>query len=319
MSITCLIIEGMTLIAILYLIWKITRLGDCSVSSKLGATEPSKSKVKKNQIRNLISFIDKTVKEKRYNVAKQCFNREPASFDLLCLLWELHKETLSDPLPSIIQRDMVQDMTAAIVHYKQTCDIEDIEKPNSISEELEQHSLEVLEKLRKESRDLVKRQLVRIQEYVVMLRKDPENKDVLRELEKLDNSLNKDLIEQTPELQAKYHQISEKLMSIFTQQEEDKEDLEKKEKNYNLKAIMNHKKALEMFEADTGFFEENNYKKGNGLCDLVKLIGGWDNRHLLPSTISYTNTIYGTIFSKLKKGAQLSITKKMVLEEKKPL
>ncbi|MCK4821806.1 hypothetical protein KA005_38935, partial [bacterium] len=220
----------------------------------------------------------------------------------------------SESMPTILQRDMIQDMSAAIAVYRQACDMEEIEKANSISEELEQLSSEVLERLREEGRELVKRQLHQLQELTGVLSADPDNKEVLRELENLDNSLNKELIEAVPELHAEYRKTSDELVSIFTLEKDEQEDIEKKEQAYNLKAIKKHRKALEMFEADTG-----KYKKGAEINKLVRLIGGWDNRYLLPSTISYTNTIYGTIFSKLKKEAQLSITELMVHEKKKPL
>ena len=319
MDLVNIIIGSTSLIGLLYLIWKISSLENSVKYRKSESKSSSNREPKKNRISHFLGLIKKANGSIKYDLAKHCFNREPASYDLLCVLWELHKEAIAESMPNILQRDMIQDMSNAIVLYRQMCDIEDIEKTNSISEELEQLSSEVLKRLKMESRDLLKRQLTHLQALTEALSSDSENKDILKELEKLDNSLNKDLIETVPELQKEYRKVSDKLLLIFTQEGDDQEDTAKKEQAYNLKAINKHKKALELFEADTGFLEENNFKKGTGLSTLVGMIGGWDNRYLLPSTISYANTIYGTIFSKLKKEAQLSITKMMVHEKKKPL
>ena len=314
MNLANMIIGAISLIAILYLLWKIERIEKSNRYSNSENAKPTTQNPETDRTSQFINYIEKAPDDRKYYIARHCFNRLPASYELLSLLWKFHKETQSESMPTILQRDMIQDMSAAIATYRQACNIEDIERSNSISEELEQLSSEVLERLQSEGRELIKRQLFRLQELTGVLSDDPDNKEILRELEKLDNSLNKELIESIPELLADYRQTSDMLVSIFTQKDDDQEIIEKKEQAYNLKAIKNHKKALERLEAD-----KSNIKHGTGLEKIVSLIGGWDNRYLLPSTISYTNTIYGTIFSKLKKEAQLSITELMVHEKKKSL
>lgn len=319
MELANIIIGVISLFILLYLLWKIERKEKSSLNSNSETPLLTNQKPETDRTSQFLSYIEKAPEDRKYYITRHCFNRLPASYDLLNLLWNMYKETISESMPTILQRDMIQDMSAAITLYRQECGIEDIEKANSISEELEELSSEVLERMRKEGRELVKRQLFQLQKLTGILSNDPDNKEVLRKLEKLDNSLNKELIEAIPELHAEYSKTSDKLVSIFTREKDGQKDIEKKEQAYNLKAIKNHKKALEMFEADTGLSKENKFKSGTGLQKLVRLIGGWDNRHLLPSTISYSNTIYGTIFSKLKKEAQLSITELMVHEKKKAL
>ncbi|GEM_PF-4341246 len=314
MELVIMIVVALSLTALLYLIWKTGQIEKRNQNSN-SETRLTTHKPDADRTSEFLSYIETTPKDRKYYIAKHCFNRLPASYELLSLLWKLHQETLSESMPAILQRDMIQDMSAAIATYRQVCNIEDIEKSNSISEELEQLSSKVLERLQREGIELVKRQLFRLRELIDVLSDDPDNRETLRELKKLDNSLNKELIEAIPELLTEYRQTSDALVSIFTHKKDDEQEIiEKKEQAYNLKAIKNHKLALEKFEE-----KKRDIKRGSGLKKIVNLIGGWDNRHLLPSTISYTNTIYGTIFSKLNKEAQLSITELMVHEKKKLL
>jgi len=273
-----------------------------------------------NQIeKKYMESIENAHEDDKSTLIRHCFNRLPSSYNLLYFLWENQKVLIENASSTIMRRNLVIDMNNAVTLYRGKCNIEDLNKADYFFDELEKISDGLLVKLRNEQRDNVESQIKQLEENIERLSNDKNNEEIIKDLERLDNSLDKEFIESLPTLKARYKNCSESLISLFsTDTSSDEEDSEK-EKKYNFNAIDSYKKALQLFEEDTGLLEENNFKKGIGLARLVELIGGWDNRYLLPSTMSYTNTIYGMIFSKLKKEAQLNMTKLMVKEKKKVL
>ena len=123
------------------------------------------------------------------------------------------------------------------------------------------------------------------------------------------------------DLLKEYDAITKRLLAIFQPDanKNAKGKREESERQYNLNAVEQHKEALATFNKDNEFLEENNFKKGLNLDLLVDRVGGWDLRYLYPSTLSYTNSVYSYIFSKLKPEAQLKITEKMIKSDKKTI
>jgi hypothetical protein len=319
------LIIGLLLVCIMLLILILKKTIRKELSENNLASNQIESRdadVKANDVsileKEYILLIKNAPDEKKSTLIRHCFNRLPMSFDLLDLLWKDQIEIISNTESSVLQRNLIIDMTNAISLFRNNCRVEEIDKVDFITDELEKLSDNLLVKLRNDQRIHIEGQINMLEESIKKLSNDKENKEIVKELERLDNKLDKDFLESLPTLKARYQSCSEKLLSIFTDEKEDI-DSDKLIEDYNIQAINSHREALKIFEEDTGLLEENKLKKGIGIGKLVKLIGGWDNRYLLPSTVSYTNTIYGIIFSKLKKEAQLTITELMVKEKKKEL
>jgi hypothetical protein len=312
------VLAAINLIVLAWVVWTMRKLHE--ERPILTAVEKETTELSSSNIEDgYIELINKASEEERLGITRHCFNRLPNSYQLLNMLWYLQKERIvDDELPPLLRRELIRDIDSAVRLYRLTCNVDEIANSERILEELAELSAGVVEKLQEEEEELLNQQLKELEQHVKLLSKDKENKDILSMLEQLDKTISKDRIGSYPALKAKYDNCSEKLISIFTDTDAEKEQ-QKKEAKYNQKAIESHKNALELFEADSAFLEEHKFKKGQKLNQLLKYIGGWDHRYLLPSTLSYTNTVYGRIFSKMKKDAQLKMTEQMVKAKKKPL
>ncbi len=257
----------------------------------------------------------------RVNIIRHCFNRLPSSFALLEKLWAVQKKQLEEIDDAQYRREIIRDMNNAVTLYRQSCLIAYIDKADSIVESLEKHSESVMKDLRNKEKNGLLALIKQLQVCVKKLESNSNDKTAIADIESIDAAIDKVRLNTFVDLSKKYKLATEKLLSIFQSDSKGgaKKNDDKKEKQYNLNAIANHKDALAKFNKDNEFMEENNFKKGLKLDELVSLLGSWDLRYLYPSTISYTNNVYNHIFSKLKPDSQLKITELMVKMNKKPL
>ena len=279
------------------------------------------SKEKKSIEEYYLETIKKSKDEERLIVAQHCFNRLPNSFNILEILWEIINKELENEKDPIIQRQILVEMDNYIIRYRNLCEIANINKSNNLSTEIDKWSKKVLASLSAQEIESFKATLIGLESKITKLVKSKnEDKKLIDEIQKIDSAIDKKRIENFPELNNKYHELSSTLTDFFNKiDSQQNNSMDFSEKKYNEDAIACHKEAFEKFDSDTGLLEENNYKRGERLNELVSLLGGWENRYLLSSTLTYTATIYNAIFSKLKNNAQLEITKLMVEANRKEI
>lgn len=268
---------------------------------------------KNNLEQDYLSCINKASDNNKLTLTRHCFNRLPDSFPLLQRLWETTKEKLSEDIPPIIQREYIADINDAVTLYRKNCDINSLNKADSIVEELEKYSKNILDKLKEEEHMEMAKLVDKLESSIGRLSNNKENKELLKEIEKIDTKINKDRLENFPELKTRYDKCSSKLMASLNNAHEEKSD-KTKEYYYNKKAIDFHKEALDNFNSEKGVLN-----KSYNLEKIVRLVGGWDSRYLYPSTLTYTNTVYMSIFSKLKPHDQFRITELMIQAKQKTL
>lgn len=267
-----------------------------------------------------VELINNASPEMTFLTIQHCFNRLPGSFVLLKKLWEhIDARLNSENIDPIIQRQLVQVMDDAIEFFEAKCNIKMVYLAEPLRYALNERS----EKILKSLADLEKRRfdsaINLVSQKLHMLKNaDAKDKDkVIEDLQKIDATIDRDRLEKYPEINSKYSSLSEQLVDYFNTTKSTEEDIATK--NYNKRCIDSHQKAYDLFDANTGLFEENDYKNGKKLDNLVALMAGWDNRILLPATIVYTSMIYGSIFSKMKNKAQLRMTESMIKAPIRPL
>ena len=282
---------------------------------------PQSSKDNKSIEKCYLSTIKKSMDEEHLFIAQHCFNRLPSSFNLLNKLWELINKELENEKDPIIQRQILVEMDNYLTRYRNQCEIADINKSNDISTEIDNWSKKVLSSLSALENESFNATIMGLESKITKLVKsNNEDKQIIEEIQKIDSAIDKNRLENFPELNDKYQELSTRLTEYFTKIDLQKNNnLGTSEKKYNNDAIDCHKKAYEKFDSDTIMFKGNNFKKGKQLNELVNLLGGWENRYLLSSTLIYTSTIYNAIFSKLKNNAQLEISKLMVEANRREL
>ena len=294
---------------------KIYKKNDFSVNPHKPSNE------KKSIEEYYLETIKKSKDEERLFVTQHCFNRLPNSFNILEILWKIINKELENEIDPIIQRQILVEMDNYIIRYRNQCEIANINKSNNISTEIDNWSKKVLASLSKQEIESFNATLIGLESKITKLVKSKnEDKKLIDEIQRIDSAIDKNRLENFPELNNKYHELSSTLTDFFKKIDfQQNNNIDSSEKKYNKDAIACHKKAFEMFDKDTGFWKEDNFKTGKRLKELVNLLGGWDNRYLLSSTLTYTSTIYNAIFSKLKNNAQLEITKLMVEANRKEI
>jgi flagellar biosynthesis chaperone FliJ len=270
---------------------------------------------------NYLSTIKKSNDTEQLFIAQHCFNRLPGSFNLLKKLWELVNKELEDENDPIYQRQMLVEMDNYISKYSNQCEISNVNKSNDINIEIDNWSKKIMSSLSAQEIESYNVTINGLESKITKLVKsNNEDKQIIEEIQKIDSAIDKKRLENFPELNSKYQELSQILTAYFSKIDlQQNNNLGASEKSYNKDAIACHKEAYEKFDSDTGLLKENDYKKGNRLHELVDLLGGWENRYLLHSTLTYTSTIYNAIFSKLKNDAQLEITKLMIEANRKEI
>lgn len=266
-----------------------------------------------------LDVIKKALSSDIPKLSRHCFNRLPSSFALLNKLWSVQEEQIKADIDPNYRRELVVDMNKAVALYRQLCNIADIDKADQILQELEKYSEEIMKALREKEEKNLSDILSQLRNFIDKLEKNTEDKAIVSEIEKIDSAIDKSRLPNYPDLSKEYEDLTKKLYEIFQSGANKDTSDSVREKQYNLQAVAQHKEALIKFDTDNAWYEKHYYQKGQMLDELVVLLGGWDFRHLYPATLSYTNNIYGYIFSKLKPEGQLKITEMMIKAEKKPI
>jgi len=206
----------------------------------------------------------------------------------------------------IIRRDAITRMNVKLSNYKNSCSIENYKFSQESQNNLNKLNTKLInESFNKQKQDIITKLNQLEKRASSLLKKEKLTEEEMNELANLDDNIDKDVIKANNELQKKYDKLSKKVIEYF--KNTDKMSEKSENKNYNIKAINSVKKAYKKFNDN-----KSEYKKGNKLTELVDLLGGWDNRYLLQSTLTYTSSVYAEIFQKLKPEARLKMTELMV-------
>jgi len=268
-----------------------------------------------------LKVVESASSQDRITVAQHAFDRLPSSFVLLEKLWALQEEALKMSVPALLKREIVKNMDGAVRLYRRACDVEDIGKADGILAKMGDASVPVAEELRKEEVAFLKMQVKKMSDKVEALKKDrPNSARLLRELERIDSSIDKDRLESLADVKKEYDRVSAHLVETISASDESQTAKHGAAvTQYNLRAIEAHKEAMHLFEEDVRMWKTKDFSTGKGLSEIVDLVGGWDPQYLLPATMSYTNTVFGMMFSKLKDKTQFVMTKAMIEEPRKAL
>ena len=206
----------------------------------------------------------------------------------------------------IIRRDAITRMNIKLNKFKNNCSIDNYSFSQELQNNLNKLNTKLIDDSFNKQNDEINTKLKKLEARTLsLLKKNKLTEDEMNELASMDNNIDKDIIKTNNELQKRYDELSKKIIKYFRNIDKTSEINE--HKNYNIRAIKSVK------DADTKFSEnKSEYKKGNKLTELADLLGGWDNRYLLHSTLTYSSSVYAEIFQKLKPEARLIMTELMI-------
>lgn len=213
---------------------------------------------------------------------------------------------LAEDDDGIIRRDAITRMNIKLSNFKNSCSIENYRFSQELQNNLNKLNTKLInESFNKQKQDIITKLDQLEKRTSSLLKKGKLTDEEMNELAKLDDVIDKSVIKANNELQKRYDKISKNVIEYF--KNTDKMSDKNENKKYNTRAINSVKKAYNKFNDN-----KKEYKKGNKLTELVDLLGGWDNRYLLQSTLTYTSSVYAEIFQKLKPEARLKMTELMV-------
>ena len=150
------------------------------------------------------------------------------------------------------------------------------------------------------------------------LEAQPKDNQTLKEIEKLDEDIDKEILSNYPDLQKKYDILSKSLIGILNN---NTKASKKSLKSYNKKALRKAKSVLDKIQNHSeGKLKDNfvgpdnpvNYNKRSNLTNLVESLSGFNSEKLLPTTENYIRMVESQVFSKLSSEGKKVFTKLMI-------
>ncbi|MCA1010705.1 hypothetical protein [Halobacillus halophilus] len=142
----------------------------------------------------------------------------------------------------------------------------------------------------------------------ILSKKKHRNPEMVKELERIDQQIDRQWIQNQPELRERYNELSKQSMKLFSPVEIDDEQIDQ----YNEEAIRSIEQAYNKLQANSYY-----YTQGKRLYELTRLLGGWNMQYLSVPTQTYYQSVYSEAFAKIKPEVKPLFTKQVLQTTKK--
>lgn len=266
-------------------------------------------------------YKDKGQMEEAILVGHSLLNRNPANreifsqyFDYLCFL--------ADNLPMLSEQEsMAAQAKVALMFFSENaeldeetvCEIQECSKRlDNIFESLKEEEKTRIEKasdeIKRNNRENIKK-MYQLKDIIIQSTSQEDFDKLLSKLNEIDQEINKDM------LSAEESQSYDTLTKVYTDtiSEKMREFEQKRNVDYNKRAVGDFEKAFQQFRQD-----EAKYKNQTQLHNLAsKYLFAYDASRLSNETLIYYNHVYSYIFSRLDDDGKFALTKFSIECERK--
>lgn len=235
-------------------------------------------------------------------LAEGLVERHSGSLEAFEELW-CQLRPLADEGDPSLRREIVARLERHAAELYARCPLEDLARARALREEVDDLVARLISEGEAAARVRLAAQVDALVEAVERCSSDATwDEETMRELESLDGALDKRTLPRFPELQAAYDEASKRLVAQLNAK-----DVGESVRQYNLRAVDMAEQAWAQFQKGKGIISDD-----IEVDPLVRLLGGWDSQHLLPSTNTYISSVYAEVFQRLKPEQRLDLTKKMI-------
>lgn len=251
---------------------------------------------------------DRSGEGEAVEMAEALCSRYPHSREAFDALVGLYLPATEEGNDLLVRREAVLRLKEHADRFAEACALDDLARAREVRADVDALADDLMDAVRRQRRDRLAAQVEELATKVGGLGGDgaPAD-DVLEEIGRLDNGIDKALLGQHEDLRTRYEELSKRLVEGLQEQSDDV-------RNYNLKALEAAKAAWAMFEKGKGVIKDD-----FNVTAIAKRLSGWDQRHLLPATSTYISTVYAEVFQKLKPKQRLDMTRRMIKAEDRPL
>jgi hypothetical protein len=241
---------------------------------------------------------------------ESALNKYPSSRELI-KEYCLHIKKLITSDKSSIRKQAIERYNRAARIYLDNCLHQDWNYAKEIMDEALKIGNEYINDIEKQRYKKENNMILQLEQKASLLKTGVKLSEAeIDEIEKLDQMVDKNFVNQHKILMERYISVSQRFMRFFSNIQDDDTAI----KEYNLKALKSIHEAHSNFKLN-----EKIYKQGIDINKIVKLLGGWDMSILHPSTQIYFQSVYSDLFAKLNPDVKSNFTEKILKMEKKEI
>ncbi|WP_099363673.1 hypothetical protein [Fredinandcohnia onubensis] len=246
-------------------------------------------------------WIEKASLAKSPNEKVQILETAINKYPMIPVLVMAYKETLQTLLPNVDDRTrkrIIEKLNHAARIHLDNCKPNDWFSAKTFKDETLRLGNEYMSNQERIFIEKTNKTLQELQQLVSLDITEHE----LKKIEKLDESIDKNILKHYPELFSHYQNLTAQLMKQINT-----EPSQEQVKAYNSRAIQAFKRAQSKFNQ-----LETRYKKGEMLEELTRELGGWEQNYFSMPTQIYFQNVYSDIFAKLSPAAKPMLTELML-------
>jgi len=276
----------------------------------------SRQAINEDEIHQWIKLVEKRLEQEQIEEALGALDSAIDKYPASRLLLELYGKVIGPLIKSedtMVKRDSLKRYNRVVELFFNHCCFEDWEFAFKVKRGVNSIGDNMVNVLQQKRISRIKDIISEFENQVEdLMRKKQINEIDIQRLNKIDESIEKQLLIAIPDLESKYHNLSKRVLEKFKTDQENSQ--ENKQAQYNKRAIEAAKIALDRFnDFDSKHIDQNQ------LQQIVSKLGVWERNYFYPSTALYHNTVYQQIFSELSNENKLKITRLMADTLKKEI